>query len=351
MTFQPDYRHILDAAQNREASRLPLYEHIISSEKIEDIIGRKFTAYYQGDDRDLDEYFRHYCGFFRDYGYDTVSFEASLGFTLPGNGALGNPSMTPVIQTMDDFRAYPWDELCDHYFEEHDRYLKALRRNMPEGMKAIGGVGNGVFECVQTLTGYQNLCYISADDEELYTGLFEKIGELERKVCSRFMKEYGDIFCVLRFGDDLGFKNNTLLSPDDIKTLILPHYKNVIDTVHSHGKPFLLHSCGCIFKIMDDLIACGIDAKHSNEDQIAPFSTWIETYGDKIGNFGGIDMNVLCTLTKPELKEYITPILENSSGHGGIAIGTGNSIPDYIPTENYLYMLELVREFRGDFAK
>ena len=62
-------------------------------------------------------------------------------------------------------------------------------------------------------------------------------------------------------------------------------------------------------------------------------------------------MNVLCTLTKPELKEYITPILENSSGHGGIAIGTGNSIPDFIPTENYLYMLELVREFRGDFAK
>ena len=28
MNFQPDYRHIVDAAYNREAARLPLYEHL-----------------------------------------------------------------------------------------------------------------------------------------------------------------------------------------------------------------------------------------------------------------------------------------------------------------------------------
>ncbi len=28
---------------------------------------------------------------------------------------------------------------------------------------------------------------------------------------------------------------------------------------------FLLHSCGCIFEVMEDILATGIDAKHSNE--------------------------------------------------------------------------------------
>ena len=34
-------------------------------------------------------------------------------------------------------------------------------------------------------------------------------------------------------------------------------------------------------------------------------------------------------------------------GHGGFAIGTGNSIPDYVPAESYLNMVEIIREYRG----
>ncbi len=32
--FQPDYRHVENAARNREASRLPLYEHLVDFGKI-----------------------------------------------------------------------------------------------------------------------------------------------------------------------------------------------------------------------------------------------------------------------------------------------------------------------------
>jgi uroporphyrinogen decarboxylase len=106
--------------------------------------------------------------------------------------------------------------------------------------------------------------------------------------------DYSDIFVFFRMGDDLGYKTSTMLSPDAIKTYILPQYKRVIDLVHAAGKKFLLHSCGCIFEVMDDIIALGIDAKHSNEDQIAPFDKWIDLYNEKIGLFGGIDVNILC---------------------------------------------------------
>ncbi|MDP2338519.1 MAG: hypothetical protein Q8N05_19130 [Bacteroidota bacterium] len=38
-----------------------------------------------------------------------------------------------------------------------------------------------------------------------------------------------------------------------------------------------------------NILNLGIDAKHSNKDQIAPFSVWIEKYTNRIGLFGGFD--------------------------------------------------------------
>lgn len=348
--FKPDYHNIVKCARNIEAERLPLYEHNVSFEKIGEIEGVDMMSLFRGDEKDIHEFFRVYSKFFREHGYDVITFEQCICEIYPGGGALENGSMTPAIQDEEDFRAYPWDELEEYYFRKNAKYFRALRDEMPEGMKAIGGVGNGIFECVQDLTGYQNLCYIAADDEELYQALFRKVGEINLRIWKRFMQEFGDVYCVLRFGDDLGYKSNTMLSTEDIRNLILPAYKPIVDLVHSYDKPFLLHSCGKIFSVMDDLIdIVGIDAKHSNEDQIAPFSVWVENYGDRIGNFGGIDVNALCGFDRKELKEYILDVIAKSKNHGGFAIGTGNSIPYYVPTEKYLDMIEIVREYRGDF--
>ena len=123
-----------------------------------------------------------------------------------------------------------------------------------------------------------------------------------------------------------------------------------MDLVHEADKPFVLHSCGCLFDVMDDIIeVAGIDGKHSNEDAIAPFSTWLDKYGDRISNYGGIDMDVLCQKMPEEIKAYTLNVLEYSQGHGGVAYGSGNSIPDYVPIDGYLAMVNTVREYRGDF--
>lgn len=188
-----------------------------------------------------------------------------------------------------------------------------------------------------------------AEDPELYEDMFRKIGENNLKIWRRFLREYGDIYCVCRFGDDLGFRSNTLLPTEDIRTLIIPQYRRIVDAVHQAGKPFLLHSCGRIFNVMEDLIRdVGIDAKHSNEDAIAPFPVWVEKYSDRIGNFGGIDTDAVCRLDEPSMREYITDVVEQCKGHGGFAFGSGNSIPDYVPVDNYLMMNRIIRELRGE---
>lgn len=345
--FTPDYKNIVLSAQNVEVERLPLYEHLICHEHMQTLLGVPFTQYWGEKYEDKKEYFRHFCDFYRKAGYDTVTFEACFGSVLPGNGALGGHK-EGCMKVMDDVIKYPWNEIPDIFFKAYGDYFRALGDTMPAGMKAIGGVGNGVFEAVQDITGYINLCFISDDDPEMYALLFKKVGEVQLKIWERFMREYSDTFCVLRFGDDLGYKSNTMLSADDIRKHIIPPYKNVINLVHSYGKPFLLHSCGNLFGVMDDLINAGIDAKHSNEDEIAPFPVWAERYGDRIGNFGGIDTDAVCRLSYKEMKEYILEVIAKTKGHGGFAFSTGNSIPSYVPYEGYLAMLRIIREYRGD---
>ncbi len=342
------YNNILNAAKNIKPKRIPLYEHGIAVSVMEEIQNKKFGYLLAGNESDRKEFFRNYTDFFKANGYDTVTFEQCIGPAMPGSGSLGGHK-PGVIKDRSDFERYPWDEVSDLYFEKFSDSFKYLREAMPEGMKAIGGPGSGVFECVQDVVGYTELCYISVDDPELYADLFAKVGEVMYKVWERFLAEFGDIYAVCRFGDDLGFKSQTLISEDNIREHVIPQYKRIIDLVHYYNKPFLLHSCGNIFSVMDDLInVAGIDAKHSNEDQIAPFKVWVDKYGDRIGNFGGVDTDVLCRKSESEIRAYVKEVINYSVDHGGFAIGSGNSIPNYVSASGYMAMIETVREYRGE---
>lgn len=335
--FKPNYENIVKAAQNQKSDRIPLYEHVVAQNIMEAVLGRKFTDYY-----------RDFCEFHVVMGYDTVPFEICFGGILPDGGALGGHK-PGAIQSREDFEKYPWDTLTERYINTATPHFKALASALPDGMKAVGGVGNGVFECVQDLTGYETLCYIRSDDEDLYADLYRKVGEELFKAWEYVLTEHNDMFCVFRFGDDLGFKSTTLIPPEDIREHVIPQYRRIIELIHKTGKPFLLHSCGNLFEVMDDIIdGANIDAKHSNEDIIAPFSKWLDEYS-RIGNFGGIDTDVLCDLSQIEVMPYVTDIYHacEKKGHG-VAIGSGNSLPTYIDVPRYLESNRTIRRLRGE---
>lgn len=347
--FIPNYKNLENAARNLPSDRIPLYEHNIAPCFMERVTGKQFAHLQDGTPDEKRQFFRSYNAFQKDMGYDTITFEGCITEILPGGGALGKHKKG-IIQTREDFERYPWDTLCDLYFDAYAQHFAALRDTMPEGMRAIGGVGNGIFECVQDLVGLEDLCYMKIDDEELYQEMFSRIGDLLVEIWQRFLAEFGDVYCVCRFGDDLGFRSSTLLHQEDVKKLIIPQYKRVVEVVHSAGKPFLLHSCGCIFNVMDELInTAKIDAKHSNEDAIAPYKEWIDRYGKQIGNFGGLDTDALCDLNPCDIEGYTAQVFEvcTAKGHG-IAIGSGNSIPDYVSVERYLKANRLLRRLRGE---
>lgn len=344
--FEPDYRHLVAAASNRRPDRLPLYEHIISPLIMEKILDVEFAGLESGENADLDAFFAPYCRFWKEMSYDTVSYEVCVTEILPGGGAL-LAETEGVIQNRADFDVYPWSDLSRLFWQTARARFDALARNMPAGMKAVGGVGNGVFEISVDLVGFEQLCYMLVDDPALFADLYGHIGDLLVDLWSTLVERYADLFCVCRGGDDMGFKSQTLLSPRTIVEHIVPRYSRIFHAVHEGKRPYLMHSCGCIFDVMEDFIATGIDAKHSNEDVIASFDRWIEEYGDRIGLFGGIDTDRLCRMKPDAIFEFVieegTRFRANARG---FAIGSGNSIPDYVPVDGYLAMIRAVREIR-----
>jgi uroporphyrinogen decarboxylase len=98
---------------------------------------------------------------------------------------------------------------------------------------------------------------------------------------------------------------------------------------------------------MEDAIAIGIDAKHSNEDAIAPFDKWVDLYGDRIGLLGGFDMDFICQQTPDEIFDRVVELgAQYREKARGYALGSGNSIPDYVPAENYLAMVRGAQRIR-----
>jgi len=199
------------------------------------------------------------------------------------------------------------------------------------------------------LVGLEYLPFIEVDDPELYADLFRAIGDLMCAVWHEFMPRYGSHFAACRFGDDLGFKSSLLTNPTTVRQHIIPQYHRLIAIIHAGRCPFLWHSCGCIFEIMNDIIALGIDAKHSNEDGIAPFDRWIKDYGSRIGLLGGFDMDFLCANSAEVIHDRV---LESGrrfrKSAQGYALGSGNSIPAYVPTENYLAMIRAAQDLRQE---
>jgi hypothetical protein len=343
--FQPDYRQIEMVLHNKRPDRLPLYEHHIDTPFIEKVLGKTISI--EGNkSADYEEYYRQIIGFWRDMTYDAFDYEAAICEVFPGHGAIMGGMKGP-IQTRDDFNNYPFDDIPKIFWETYTPHLEAIRKVMPPGMKAFGGCGYGIFESSEDLVGYEYLAVLSYLDPDLFRDLFNRIGDLYEELWSEMIRKYSDLFVFYRMGDDLGFSNATLLEPDTIRHHIIPQYKRIINLAHNDNKKFLLHSCGNIFEIMEDIINVGIDAKHSNEDGIAPFEEWITRYNDRIGLFGGIDVNTICLKPYDEVYKIVlekgTRYREMSKGYG---LGSGNSIADYVPVEGFMAMVDAAKHIR-----
>jgi uroporphyrinogen decarboxylase len=237
-----------------------------------------------------------------------------------------------MIADRRDFEQYPWPDpaAAEYGILEQESIL-------PGRMKVIVGY-TGILENVMWLLGYEGISYMLYEDEDLVADMFDAVGS---RIVD-YMRRCASYESVgaLQMGEDMGFKTQTLLSPEVYRKHLFPWHRRLVEAVHSEGKPIILHSCGNLAAVMEDVIDCGWDAKHSFEDGITPVWEAKERWGDRIALLGGFDVHRIATSSPEEVREHTRFLISRCAPGGGWALGTGNSVASYIPLANFFAMLE-----------
>lgn len=276
---------------------------------------------------------------FRNAGYDYAVVQVPhLSFPTRErehrNGQTLSQNEGFVITDRKSFDAYQWPdpETADYAF------LDKLGEAVPKGMKlGVAGPG-GVLENVTFLLGYENMCFMISDDPELAGDVFEAVGTRLVTMYRKAVKSESVGFII--GNDDWGFKSQTMLAPEQMRRYVFPWHKQIVEAAHEAGKPAILHSCGNLRSVMDDVIdQIQYDGKHSFEDTIQPVEQAYEEYGKRIAILGGMDLDFICRSAPDEVHARARAMLERTESRGGYALGSGNSIPSYVPQEGYFALI------------
>jgi uroporphyrinogen decarboxylase len=224
------------------------------------------------------------------------------------------------------------------------RALEWYEKNLPDDMCLFGTGGAHFYEHLSWLMGYETLAYALYEDRDLVAAISDKLikmAAVQAKCELSFTRVKG-----IWGSDDMGFRSGLLISPDDLRAFILPGHRQTAKLAHDAGKLYLLHSCGKLALIMEDLIEdVRIDARHSFEDVAEPVAEVKRRYGDRVSLIGGIDMDFLCRATEAQVRRRVRETLDVCLPGGGYCLGTGNSVANYLPVENYLAMLDEGRRY------
>ncbi len=258
--------------------------------------------------------------------------------TTDADQSKGNRNWIPedkgLITSWEDFEKYPWPDGKTW----DTRGLEWLDKNLPEDM-CILGRGGHFCEYLCWLMGYETLCYALYEQRDLVEAIAKRVLDLET-AAARVMLQSKRLR-IWWASDDLGFATGLMISPDDTRKLVLSGHKELAKLAHAAGCPYLLHACGKRSDIIEDMITdTQIDAVHSWEDKIESIIDAKRSYGDRMSLLGGIDVDFLCRADEAAIRRRVRDTVAACQPGGGFCLGSGNTVANYIPLQNYLTMLD-----------
>jgi uroporphyrinogen decarboxylase len=349
---QPNSQYFIDYLLGKAVGKPPLVEYLV-----DDVVMRPIVTHildrdwfnFTNDRENQVKYLDNFIQFWYFLGYDFVRFEQNAGFPTPQvplpDTAKNSHKIRMwaeqhkgFIESWEEFEKYPFPDIKRFDFFAYEY----LNRNMPEGMGLIVSHAAGVFEHLSQIMSYEGLCIAIHDQPLLVKTLADEIGSR----IEEFYRQLLDLDRIIALfpGDDLGFRTGTLVSPGHLREFVLPWHRKFAALAHSKDLPYFLHSCGNLSSIMEDLIEdVKIDGKHSFEDAIKPVELFHEIYHPRIAALGGVDINILANGTPETVRKKVRRLVELCGSRGRYALGSGNSIPSYIPVENYIAMVDEAR--------
>jgi len=244
-----------------------------------------------------------------------------------------------TISTMSDFESYNWPTPDDNDYALIDKVGECL----PENMKIIANMGD-VITPLYSLTGFETFYTSVYEDPELLASMFDRVGSIQYEIFKRIIqhKQVGAAW----IGDDIAYSEHLMVSPKVLRQYLFPWYKKMGALCKEADKPFIFHSDGKLYDVIDDLVDCGFCTLHPIEPKAMDINYVKKTWGDRLCIIGNIDLAYTLTLGTPqEVDEEVKQRIHDLAPGGGYCVSSSNSITEYVPLENYKAMREAVLKY------
>jgi uroporphyrinogen decarboxylase len=334
----PDIKEFIKTLRREPAEFIPNAELGIHPVIIQKFLGHRITSV-------ADE-----VEFWWKAGYDYIKFQPTVNFDPAGIAAQRNlmPSgdgtvvrkwaseQNGVITCRADLDKYVLPRRDEITYER----IKKGKAILPPGMGIIGQYGD-IFTMTWEMMGFEAFSMAVYEEPDLVSDLNLRLGEI---VVSMFEKMAADpAVDVLWYSDDIAYATGLMVSPTILRHYFFPWLEQIGNIAKSAGKPLIYHTDGILYDVMEDIIACGVDALHPIEPKAMAIADVKRRYGDRLCLIGHVDVDMLTRGTQEEVRAQVRKNISDAWNGTGYCVGSGNSIPEYVEYENYMAMLDEAR--------
>jgi uroporphyrinogen decarboxylase len=213
----------------------------------------------------------------------------------------------------------------------------------------IGLFGANMFEIPQMLYRMDNYLMYMALYPEAVIRLSEKLCAIYMRNLEKWLKAVGPYIDIILFGDDLGGQNGPLLSPQMYRRYFKPyHQKLFLRAKELANVRVLLHCCGGVYELLDDLIEAGVDAINpvqiscANMDAIKLKSR----FGSRLTFWGGGSdtREILPNGSLQQISKHVKEQIGVLNTDGGFVFQQVHNILANVPPQNIVAMFDAARQ-------
>jgi len=277
-------------------------------------------------------------GFFTDLGDDRVQDVFGVTWDRSIDKDIGN--VEGCVLSGPTLAGYEFPNPLDRRFFE----------DIPEKIDRFGDrfrvfqIGFSLYERAWTLRGMENLMMDFHDHPQFVHELLATIADYNIAQVHEALKY--DIDAVY-FGDDWGQQRGLQMGPQSWRTFIYPQLQRMYAVVRQAGKFVMIHSCGDVDELFDDLIAAGLNCFNPFQPEVMDIGELLPRYRGRLAFHGGMSTQRTMPFGSVDDVRAETHRLLELGRDGGYIFAPAHDVEGDVPLENMLAAIEVVQGQEG----
>ena len=205
-------------------------------------------------------------------------------------------------------------------------------------------IGFSLYERAWALRGMGQLLIDFHDHPRFVHELLARIADYNIAQARHALRH--DIDAVY-FGDDWGQQRGLQMGPRLWRECILPQLRRMYGAVREAGKFVMIHSCGDVDELFDDLIAAGVNCFNPFQPEVMDVDAPLPRYRVRLAFHGGVSTQRTLPFGSPDEVREETRRLLALGRDGGYILATAHDVEGDVPVENMLAMIDTVQRQPG----